>query len=146
MNYSNLTIRKRVVKNMDKTTKQRQKVIASYASTNNLDVGFAQQPNLFLGITDGLDLKLPKEKAKNYNHIFINSSLIPSEKYDSVTAGEVIEHVFNIDQFIKEIHRVLKPNGLFILSTPNPHYFGDLLEDWLNLKISSGTIRKVSDI
>jgi SAM-dependent methyltransferase len=38
---------------------------------------------------------------------------------DVVFAGESIEHVFNVDAFLDEVHRVLKPGGKFILTTPN---------------------------
>jgi ubiquinone/menaquinone biosynthesis C-methylase UbiE len=39
--------------------------------------------------------------------------------FDAVTALELIEHLFDPDHFLDEVYRVLKPNGLFILSTPN---------------------------
>jgi len=39
--------------------------------------------------------------------------------FDVVVAGEIIEHIVNTDFFIDEIKRVLKPNGVLILSTPN---------------------------
>jgi SAM-dependent methyltransferase len=38
---------------------------------------------------------------------------------DIFFAGECIEHVENTDAFLDEIHRILKPNGLLILTTPN---------------------------
>jgi len=38
---------------------------------------------------------------------------------DLVHAGQVIEHVFETDRFLTEVHRVLKPEGICILSTPN---------------------------
>ena len=38
---------------------------------------------------------------------------------DIVYSIETIEHVVNPDIFIKEINRILKPNGLVILTTPN---------------------------
>jgi len=44
---------------------------------------------------------------------------LPSSSVDLVFAGESIEHVFNVDAFLDEVHRVLKPNGRFILTTPN---------------------------
>jgi 2-polyprenyl-3-methyl-5-hydroxy-6-metoxy-1,4-benzoquinol methylase len=39
--------------------------------------------------------------------------------FDLVYSGEVLEHLVDTDLFIKEIHRVLKPNGFLVLTTPN---------------------------
>jgi 2-polyprenyl-3-methyl-5-hydroxy-6-metoxy-1,4-benzoquinol methylase len=41
------------------------------------------------------------------------------EKFDVVTAFELIEHIFGLDDFLTFAHKVLKPGGLFIISTPN---------------------------
>ncbi|MBN1761692.1 MAG: methyltransferase domain-containing protein [Methanomicrobia archaeon] len=42
-----------------------------------------------------------------------------AEYFDAVFAGEVIEHVFDTDHFLDEVHRILKPDGTFVLTTPN---------------------------
>mgnify|MGYP000008674665 CR=1 FL=1 len=39
--------------------------------------------------------------------------------FDAVTAFELIEHLFDPDHFLGEVWRVLKPEGIFVLSTPN---------------------------
>lgn len=39
--------------------------------------------------------------------------------FDFIFAGEIIEHVDNPDAFLQEIHRVLKPNGRILITTPN---------------------------
>ncbi len=44
---------------------------------------------------------------------------IPSNSVDVITSTETIEHLINVDLFLEEAHRVLKKNGLFILSTDN---------------------------
>lgn len=44
--------------------------------------------------------------------------------FDTITAGEVIEHIYDTDFFLEEIKRILKPNGYLILSTPNIATFG----------------------
>ena len=41
--------------------------------------------------------------------------------FDVVTALEIIEHLENQYQFVREIARVLRPGGHAILSTPNEH-------------------------
>lgn len=44
---------------------------------------------------------------------------LPDHSVDVVFAGESIEHVFNVDAFLEEVHRVLVPGGTFIVTTPN---------------------------
>jgi len=39
--------------------------------------------------------------------------------FDCVFAGEIIEHIYDTDSFIKEVYRVLKQRGVFIITTPN---------------------------
>lgn len=43
----------------------------------------------------------------------------PNNYFDAITANQVIEHVPDIDHFIFEIKRVLKPGGYAIISTEN---------------------------
>lgn len=40
-------------------------------------------------------------------------------QFDVVYSGEVLEHLWNPDSFVKEIQRVTKPGGHVIMSTPN---------------------------
>ncbi|HRY10670.1 MAG TPA: class I SAM-dependent methyltransferase [Candidatus Nanopelagicales bacterium] len=40
-------------------------------------------------------------------------------EFDCVVAGEIIEHVPDPDSLLREIRRVLSPQGLLVLSTPN---------------------------
>jgi len=39
--------------------------------------------------------------------------------FDTVVSFEIIEHLKNTDKFLAEMKRVLKNNGIFIVSTPN---------------------------
>jgi len=41
--------------------------------------------------------------------------------YDIVTAWEVIEHMTDPVKFVRNVRRLLTPNGIFCLSTPNAH-------------------------
>lgn len=53
--------------------------------------------------------------------------------FNLVHSNQVIEHLFNLDFFISEIHRVLKPGGVLVISTENPaswHNIFALLMGW----------------
>lgn len=44
---------------------------------------------------------------------------VPSNKFDTIVSFQVIEHIENDRLFLEEIHRVLKPGGTAVISTPN---------------------------
>jgi len=48
------------------------------------------------------------------------------ESFDVVLASEIIEHLSNTDNFLEEIHRVLRSGGYTVISTPN-------LSSWPNI-------------
>lgn len=41
--------------------------------------------------------------------------------FDVVIAGEIIEHLIDISQFLQNVREVLKPDGCLVLTSPNPH-------------------------
>lgn len=67
--------------------------------------------------TDTL-MQVPGQKVDIAN---LNHERLPYDDatFDVVTATEVIEHLEDFRQVVREIHRVLKPGGVCILSTPN---------------------------
>lgn len=60
-------------------------------------------------------------------NIDVSSDMIPfkNDYFDFVYAGEVIEHLWNPDFAIREMHRVTKTGGTILLTTPN-------LASWYN--------------
>ncbi|MEI7946286.1 MAG: methyltransferase domain-containing protein [bacterium] len=44
---------------------------------------------------------------------------LKSESFDVVTSFETIEHLPNVGLYLSEIHRVLRPGGIYIVSTPD---------------------------
>lgn len=58
---------------------------------------------------------------KNTEFILGDGESIPLDEnsVDIVVTFETIEHIKDYKNFIKEINRVLKPNGLVVVSTPN---------------------------
>lgn len=61
----------------------------------------------------------------DYPHVtFVHSHIPPfsgiqDNTFDCVVSFQVIEHIKNDSLFLKEIHRVLKPGGKAIITTPN---------------------------
>ena len=49
----------------------------------------------------------------------------PPASFDLVTAFEVIEHLQDWRALLTEAHRVLEPNGILIVSTPNKRYYAE---------------------
>lgn len=43
----------------------------------------------------------------------------PDNSFDIITANQVLEHVWKVDHLLKEIYRVLKDDGIFIVGVPN---------------------------
>lgn len=41
--------------------------------------------------------------------------------FDVVIAGEILEHLLDLTQFLHNVQSVLADGGVFIVSTPNPH-------------------------
>lgn len=87
-------------------------MIASYANEVNScdlnadDIAFAQQlnariPNIIYSVQDALNLQYP------------------SGMFDTVVSVDVIEHVNNSPRMMAEISRVLKPDGIAVVSFPS---------------------------
>jgi len=47
------------------------------------------------------------------------------QTFDIVYAGEIIEHLIDTRFFLQEVNRILKPQGVFVLTTPNLATFPD---------------------
>lgn len=62
-----------------------------------------------------------KVRKLDFNEDFI----LPDKKYDVVIAGEIIEHILDVNKFLSECNRILKDDGYLILSTPNLSTFKD---------------------
>lgn len=48
---------------------------------------------------------------------------LPSSAFDVVVCLETIEHVTDPDRVLDEVRRVLRPNGLLVISSPNPEVY-----------------------
>jgi 2-polyprenyl-3-methyl-5-hydroxy-6-metoxy-1,4-benzoquinol methylase len=64
----------------------------------------------------------------NLKYLRGSTSNIPIESgsIDVVISYETLEHHDEHEQMMLEIQRVLKPNGILIISTPDKHYYSDI--------------------
>jgi SAM-dependent methyltransferase len=79
------------------------------------------QERLNLGITQQI---IDKSQARRSNvrqmlYDDMTHSCLPNASFDCVVAVEVLEHVEEDESFVREVKRVLKPGGLFLMTTPN---------------------------
>ena len=71
-------------------------------------------------VIDMLQQKYPQSKFLSGN--IPPLSAFDDNSFDSVVSFQVIEHIQNDRLFLKEIHRVLKPGGIALITTPNRPY------------------------
>lgn len=72
---------------------------------------------------DKIEEALIKLREKYPQAKFISGNIppfnAPSDSYDVVVSFQVIEHIKDDAAYLREIHRVLKPGGLALITTPN---------------------------
>ena len=70
----------------------------------------------------------PRVERFRFQETDLNAGLAyPDSSFDIVTALEVIEHLENPRLLVRELHRVVKPGGTVLMSTPNNEAFTSLL-------------------
>lgn len=66
-----------------------------------------------------------KKKLKTLNFDFNDLFPINDKSYDLIIAGEVIEHILDVELFLNECNRILKEDGYVVITTPNLATFKD---------------------
>ncbi len=88
-----------------------------------LDVGCGRKPYRHLvPAADyvGLELDSPAARELGAADLYYSggSFPVPDASFDAVICSQVLEHVFTPQEFLAEIHRVLRPGGGLLLTTP----------------------------
>lgn len=110
--------------------KTKQEIIAEFAQGIVLDVGYAQEPNPFLTNAYGIDIVDNKDAGYKETHIVdLNTDLFPFQDgfFDTVLIGCTLAHVANPLRVLMEANRVLKPHGRLVITSPNPHYYWEIV-------------------
>ena len=97
--------------------------LAPHIVGRTLDVGCGSKPYLHLYRSSeyvGLEIDTPQNRVSKNADYFYDGTEFPfgDVSFDSIVANEVFEHVFNPDQFLNEVARVLKPGGMILMTMP----------------------------
>ncbi|NBU80057.1 MAG: class I SAM-dependent methyltransferase [Flavobacteriaceae bacterium] len=107
--------------------KNKLKLINSYSEKGRLlDIGSGTGDFLVVAKKDGWDTTgiEPNAKAKTIAinkgvNFGTNLSNLESHSFDVITMWHVLEHVPNLDEYILELKRLLKPTGTILIAVPN---------------------------
>jgi len=99
------------------------KEMASAMNGQLLDIGCGTKPYQSLFMVDayvGLDIDTEDSRKRGLaDHLYDGKDFPYSDaSFDSALCNQVLEHVFNPDEFLLEINRVLKPGGKLLLTVP----------------------------
>ena len=100
-----------------------------------------------------ISIDIIENKEKEINFGDVNDLKFPNNSFDNVVCLEVLEYVSDINISIREISRVIKPNGVFICSIPfmyrahedNCRYTNIYLNNLLSSYFSSVTIHPIGN-
>lgn len=84
-----------------------------------LDVGCGSKPYRSL-FPDSIYIGMEISRKNKNADCYYDGQHFPfsNEEIDSILASQVLEHVFNPDEFLSEINRVLKIGGMLLLTVP----------------------------
>lgn len=114
--YANYLLRKRLLKAIDERT--------SYMSGRMMDFGCGSKPYYSLFKVEeyvGVDFNGQGHSHENEQiDVFYDGKTLPfpDNHFDSVFSSEVFEHVFNLEEILVEIKRVMKPGAKILVTCP----------------------------
>lgn len=120
-----------------------------------LDVGCGSKPyrDLFtVRSYVGLEIDSDGTRSRSSADVFYDGERFPFEDgvFDAVLTNQVFEHVFSPSAFLSEINRVLKPDGVLLLTVPfvwdeheQPHDFARYSSFGLKHCIEAGGFRVI---
>lgn len=116
---------------------RRQRLVASLVDGSTvLDLGYAQDPNRYLGgHRVGLDLNRPEPGRSCYDEEIVGdvtdlAAALDGRRFATVVCAELIEHLEAPYHFLRSLLGAIEPAGQLVLSTPNPVGFPVVLSEW----------------
>lgn len=94
----------------------------------------------------GIDLSLPQCNTPDFEFKIgnLNQAIpLPDACLDVATALALLEHLEDAEQFVKEVHRILKPGGVCVATTPSP--MAKPVLEFLAYRLKIISIRDIED-
>ena len=97
--------------------------LSSNITGRTLDIGCGIKPYQNLCSSTeyvGLEIDTPENREHKRADYYYDGHRFPfeNESFDAAVSIQVFEHVFNPEEFLKEVHRVLRGNSSFLLTVP----------------------------
>lgn len=112
----NYLIRKRLLQNIS--------LLSPQLKGRLLDFGCGQKPyKILFSVNEyiGIDFENPGHSHANESiDVFYDGKKIPfpDADFDSIFCSEVFEHIFNLEEILRELNRVLKLKGVMLITCP----------------------------
>jgi SAM-dependent methyltransferase len=79
---------------------------------------------LGLGVVDGVDIQADRLEVPDWLRLVkadVDREKLPypDDTFDAIYCGELLEHLYNPDNLLDEVYRVLTPEGVCLFTTPN---------------------------
>tara|TARA_B100001989_G_scaffold194919_1_gene143634 strand:+ start:1204 stop:2202 length:999 start_codon:yes stop_codon:yes gene_type:complete len=109
-----------VLKDVKKITKSKGKLLDVGCAVGQFLDTFKKDGWKTFGIElNDFERKISQKKGHKVFDKKIEANFLPNNSFDLVSILEVLEHVYDPEEVIKSIHKVLKKNGFLIIIVPN---------------------------